>query len=126
MLVNKVQGRGGVTQIEMTVCEVIQEMVDNWFFEEDTLTGGVEMLDETTCGINIHEQLQLEFNIKDIQGKYFIGHVDDAFGLITKEEWHDALKQRDYDTCWEVTDEGIMRYMYADGYILIFVYNKRL
>ena len=24
MLVNKVQGRGGVTQIEMTVCEVIQ------------------------------------------------------------------------------------------------------
>ena len=59
MLVNKVQGRGGVTQIEMTVCEVIQEMVDNWFFEEDTLTGGVEMLDETTCGINIHEQLSL-------------------------------------------------------------------
>ena len=47
MLVNKCEGRGGVTQIEMTVCEVIQEMVDNWFFEEDTLTGGVETVSYT-------------------------------------------------------------------------------
>ena len=53
-----------------------------------------------------------------------MGHVDDMFAETTKEDWHDALKQRDYDTCWEVTDEGIMRYMYADGYILIYVYNR--
>ena len=39
---------------------------------------------------------------------------------------HEELKQRDYDTSWEITEEGILRYMYADGYILIFVYNKKL
>ncbi len=125
MLVNKCEGRGGVTQIEMTTGEVIQEMVDNWFFDEEELTGGVELCDvrKGVCSIGIHEQLQYEFNIADLQGKYFIGHVDDCFGEITKEEWHEALKQRDYDTCWEITEEGIMRYMYSDGYILIFVYN---
>tara|TARA_B100001173_G_scaffold229732_1_gene199638 strand:+ start:5181 stop:5561 length:381 start_codon:yes stop_codon:yes gene_type:complete len=126
MLVNKCEGRGGVKQIEMTTGEVLQEMIDNWWHDEDTLTGGVEMLDETVCGINIHEQLQYEFNIADLQGKYFMGHVDDCFAQTTKEEWHEELKQRDYDTSWEITEEGILRYMYADGYILIFVYNKKL
>ena len=126
MLVNKCEGRGGVTQIEMTTGEVLQEMIDNWFFDEEELTGGVELCDvrKGVCTIGIHEQLQYEFNIADLQGKYFMGHVDDMFAETTKEEWHDALKQRDYDTCWEVTDEGIMRYMYADGYILIYVYNR--
>ena len=109
----------------MKTGEVLQEMIDNWWHDEDELTGGVEMLDETVCGINIHEQLQYEFNIADLQGKYFMGHVDDCFAQTTKENWHEELKHRDYDTSWEITDEGIMRYMYADGYILIFVYNKK-
>ena len=125
--VNKCEGRGGVTVIKMTVGEVLQEMIDNWFFDEETLTGGVELCDvrKGVCSIGIHEQLQYEFNIEDLQGKYFMGHVDDEFSEITKDEFYEALKNNEYDTSWEITDEGILRYMYYDGYILIYVYNSK-
>ena len=123
--VNKCEGRGGVTEIKMTVGEVLQLMIDYWWHDEDELTGGVELCDvrKGVCSIGIHEELQYEFNIADLQGKYFVGHVDDMFAETTKEEWHEELKQRDYDTSWEITDEGIMRYMYADGYILVYVFK---
>ena len=121
--VNKCEGRGGVTEEKWTVGEVIQEMVDNWFFEEETLTGGVE-LEKGVCSIGIHEELQYEFNIADLEGKYFSGHVDDEFSEITREGFYEALKEKEYDTSWEITDEGILKYMYYDGYILVYVYTQ--
>ena len=123
MLVNKCEGRGGVTQIQMTEAEVLKLICENITHNEDELTGGVEEIEKGVIGIMIHEELQYEFNIADLQGKYFVGHVDDMFAETTKEEWHEELKQRDYDTSWEITDEGIMRYMYADGYILVYVFK---
>ncbi len=125
--VNKCEGRGGVTVIKMTTGEVIQEMIDNWYFDEEELTGGVELCDvrEGVCSIGIHEELQYEFNIADLEGKYFSGHVDDEFSEITKDEFYERLKDKEYDTSWEITDEGILRYMYYDGYILIYVYNSK-
>ena len=124
--VDKCEGRGGVTQIKMTVAELLQLMIDNWWHDEDELTGGVELCDvrEGLCSIGIHEQLQYEFDIADLEGKYFSGHVDDEFSEITKEEFYEALKEKDYDTDWEITDEGILKYMYCDGYILIYVFKR--
>ena len=123
MLVNKCEGRGGVTQVQMTEAELLKLICENITHNEDELTGGVEEIEKGVIGIMIHEELQYEFNIADLQGKYFVGHVDDMFAETTKEEWHEELKQRDYDTSWEITDEGIMRYMYADGYILVYVFK---
>ena len=120
--VNMIESRGSVTQIKWDIAEVLGYMIEYREFEEETLRGGVE-INEGVCSIGIHEELQYEFNIADIEGKYFIGHVDDDFSEITKEEYYRELKHREYDTDWGVTEEGIMRYMYFDGYILIYVYN---
>ena len=109
--VNKIESRGSVKQIKMTVTEVLQMMIDNIHFDEDELTGGVEEIEKGVIGIMIHEELQYEFNKDDLQGKYFIGHVDDEFSEITREEFYTELKEKEYDTDWEVTDEGIMRYL---------------
>ena len=45
------------------------------------------------------------------------------FSEITREEFYTELKEKEYDTDWEVTDEGVMRYMYCDGYILLYVFK---
>ena len=121
--VNKIESRGSVKQIKMTVAEVLQMMIDYIHFDEDELSGGVEEIEKGVIGIMIHEELQYEFNKADIVGKYFIGHVDDVFSEITREEFYTELKEKEYDTDWEVTDEGIMRYMYCDGYILLYVFK---
>ena len=123
--VNKVESRGYVTQIQMSVADVLDMMIEYREHDEDTLTGGVELCDvrKGLCSIGIHEELQYEFNIADLEGKYFVGHVDDEFSEITKEDYYTELKEKEYDTDWGVTDEGIMRYMYCDGYILLYVYN---
>ena len=59
------------------------------------------------------------------KGKYFIGHVDDVFSEITREEFYTHLKENEYDTDWETTDKGVMRYMYCDGYILLYVFKRK-
>ena len=123
MLVNKIESRGSVKQIKMTETEVLQMMIDNIHFDEDELTGGVEEIEKGVIGIMIHEELQYEFNKDDLVGKYFMGHVDDEFSEITREDFYTELKEKEYDTDWEVTDEGIMRYMYCDGYILLYVFK---
>ena len=123
MLVNKIESRGSVKQIKMTVAEVLQMMIDYREHDEDELTGGVEEIEKGVIGISIHEELQYEFKYEDIQGKYFLGHVDDEFSEITREEFYTNLKEKEYDTDWEVTDEGFMRYMYCDGYILLYVFK---
>ena len=123
MLVNKCEGRGGVKQIEMTEAEVLKLICENITHDEDELTGGVEELEKGVIGIMIHEELQYEFNKDDLVGKYFMGHVDDEFSEITREDFYTELKEKEYDTDWEVTDEGIMRYMYCDGYIVLYVFK---
>ena len=123
MLVNKIESRGSVKQIKMTETEVLQMMIDNIHFDEDELTGGVEEIEKGVIGIMIHEELQYEFNYEDLKGKYFLGHVDDEFSEITREDFYTELKEKEYDTDWEVTDEGIMRYMYCDGYIVLYVFK---
>ena len=123
--VNMIESRGSVTQLKWDIAEVLGYMIEYREHDEETLTGGVELCDvrKGLCSIGIHEELQYEFNIADIEGKYFIGHVDDDFEEITKEEYYRELKEKEYDTDWGITEEGIMRYMYCDGYILIYVYN---
>ena len=67
MLVNKFEGRGGVTQIEMTEAELLKLICENLEHNEDELTGGVEEIEKGVIGINIHEQLQYEFYIGDLK-----------------------------------------------------------
>ena len=69
MLVNKCEGRGGVTQIEMTKAEVLHLICENITHDEDELTGGVEELEKGVIGIMIHEELQYEFNVADVKSK---------------------------------------------------------
>lgn len=67
MLVNKCEGRGGVTQVEMTVVEVLQLLCENLEHNEEELSGGVEEIEEGVISIGIHEQLWYEFNIGDVK-----------------------------------------------------------
>ena len=66
MLVNKCEGRGGVTQVQMTEAELLKLICENITHNEDELTGGVEEIEKGVIGINIHEQLQYEFYIGDL------------------------------------------------------------
>ena len=69
MLVNKCEGRGGVTQIQMTEAEVLKLICENITHNEDELTGGVEEIEKGVIGIMIHEELQYEFNVAELYVK---------------------------------------------------------
>ena len=66
MLVNKIESRGSVTQIEMTKAEVLSLICENITHNEEELEGGVEEIEKGVIGIMIHEELQYEFNIADL------------------------------------------------------------
>ena len=64
------------------------------------------------------------------KGKYFIGGVERDGSIcdiseITKDWYYELLKDddKDWDTSWEITDEGKMRYMYYDGTFLVYVFK---
>ena len=66
--------------------------------------------------------------LKAHKGKYFIGGVERDGSIcdiseITKDEFYEHLKENEYDTSWEITDEGYMRYMYYDGTFLVYVFK---
>ena len=66
MLVNKIESRGSVTQVQMTEAELLKLVCENITHNEDELTGGVEEIEKGVIGIMIHEELQYEFNIGDV------------------------------------------------------------
>ncbi len=91
MLVNKCEGRGGVTQVQMTEAELLKLICENITHNEDELTGGVEEIEKGVIGINIHEQLQYEFYIGD---------------LLSNEEKIDLLLHN--EVLWDnIDDEGV-------------------
>ncbi len=66
MLVNKIEGRGGVTQIKMSEEEVLKLICKHITHNEEELTGGVEEIEEGVIGIMVHEELQYEFNVAEL------------------------------------------------------------
>ena len=95
MLVNKCEGRGGVTQIEMTEAEVLRLICENITHDEDELTGGVEELENGVIGIMIHEELQYEFNVADLLSveekveMLIKGYSEVGKDGVINVEWHD-------------------------------------
>ena len=62
------------------------------------------------------------------KGKYFMGGCERDGSIcdiseITREEFYTELKENEYDTDWETTDKGVMRYMYCDGTFLVYVFK---
>ena len=60
------------------------------------------------------------------KGKYFSGGCERDgsicdIGEITRDEFYELLKEYDFDTNWEITDKGVMRYMWLDR--MFFVYD---
>ena len=95
MLVNKCEGRGGVTQIQMTEAEVLKLICENITHNEDELTGGVEEIEKGVIGIMVHEELQYEFNVADllsIEEKVEMlinGYTEVQQDGTINVEWHD-------------------------------------
>ena len=108
MLVNKFEGRGGVTQVQMTEAELLKLICENITHNEDELTGGVEEIEKGVIGINIHEQLQYEFYTGD---------------LLSNEEKIDLLLHN--DILWDnIDDEGVYnvggyKFTLDEGYYIV-------
>ena len=62
------------------------------------------------------------------KGKYFSGGCERDgsicdIGEITRDEYYELLKEYDFDTNWEITDKGVMRYMWHDWMFLVYVFK---